>query len=380
MSDFDVEFVGDKPGDIEKRLSKLGVRGQTRANRALVKTGEEVQEELESTSPVDTGEYQASWYMMQVAEDEVWILNEADHAKYVMLPNQVMVNSTKADLPGSGILHDVKGVAKSKQKSLNLNFADELKKMIKNLTIKQMVDYCWKCGEGFEKITTHWSTNSFCSHPKFTTKQKKILEGLLMSDGCIHRPNDGNPAFVCNMQEESIDYLKYLDEVFGCLSRGVRLSSTGEDNAANLMENGYRENVNPENYSDIYRFETISHPGLKYLAEWYQTGKKIWPCDDIDISPILLKHLYVGDGCRKSIGGHEHAEISMKNEVDRQEKVCKMFERAGFSDFWFETGDYGYGEEMKLVFSSESSKEFWDYISPTLPSFEYKWPEEYHND
>lgn len=136
MSDFDVEFVGDKPGDIEKRLSKLGVRGQTRANRALVKTGEEVQEELESTSPVDTGEYQASWYMMQVAEDEVWILNEADHAKYVMLPNQVMVNSTKADLPASGILHDVKGVAKSKQKSLNLNFADELKKMIKNLTIK----------------------------------------------------------------------------------------------------------------------------------------------------------------------------------------------------------------------------------------------------
>lgn len=135
MTDFDVEFVGDSPNDIQKRLSKLGTQGQTRANRALVETGKEVQDELESTSPVDTGEYQSSWYMMQVAEDEVWILNEADHAKYVMLPNQVMVNSPSADLPASGILHDVKGVAKGHKKTLSLNFADELKRMIKKLRV-----------------------------------------------------------------------------------------------------------------------------------------------------------------------------------------------------------------------------------------------------
>lgn len=136
MTDFGVEYVGDKPGDIENRLAQLSTQGQTRANRALVDAAENVKEDLEKTSPVDTGEYQASWYTMQVAEDEVWILNEADHAKYVMLPNQNMVNSSKADLPASGILHDVKGVAKSHQKTLNLNLAEELQKLFRNIKVK----------------------------------------------------------------------------------------------------------------------------------------------------------------------------------------------------------------------------------------------------
>lgn len=136
MSDFDVEMVGDEPNDIAERLSRLGTQGQTRANRALVEAGNEIKDELENTSPVDSGEYQSSWYMMQVAEDEVWILNEADHAKYVMLPNQVMVNSPKADLPASGILHDVKGVAKNHQKTLNLSLAEQLQKLIKKFRVK----------------------------------------------------------------------------------------------------------------------------------------------------------------------------------------------------------------------------------------------------
>jgi uncharacterized protein YegL len=136
MADFAVEYVGDKPGDIENRLGQLSTQGQTRANEALKEAGEKVKDDLENTSPVDTGEYKRSWYMMQVAEDEVWILNEADHAQYVMLPNQKMVNSSKADLPASGILHDVKGVARRHQKSLNLDLSEQLRRMIKKFRVR----------------------------------------------------------------------------------------------------------------------------------------------------------------------------------------------------------------------------------------------------
>lgn len=134
MTDFDVEMIGDEPGEIERKLGVLGTQGQTSANRALVETANEVQKALEVSSPVDTGEYQSSWYMLQVAEDEVWLLNEADHAKFVMLPNSVMVNSAKADLPASGILHNVKGVARKYQKDLNNNFADQIQDMIAGTT------------------------------------------------------------------------------------------------------------------------------------------------------------------------------------------------------------------------------------------------------
>lgn len=136
MADVGVEIVGDSPGDIERRLSKLGTQGQTRANEALVETAEKVQDELEQTSPVDTGEYQSSWYMFQVAEDEVWILNEADHAKYVMLPNQRMVNSGKADLPASGVLHNAKGVAKNHTQTINLQLSEKLQRLFKNFRVK----------------------------------------------------------------------------------------------------------------------------------------------------------------------------------------------------------------------------------------------------
>jgi hypothetical protein len=136
MADFAVEYVGNEPGDIQNRLAQLGTQGQTRANEALREAGKDVKDELENTSPVDTGEYKQSWYMMQVAEDEVWILNEADHAKYVMLPNQKMVNSGKADLPASGILHDVKGVARNHQKALNVDLSEQLRRLIKNFRVR----------------------------------------------------------------------------------------------------------------------------------------------------------------------------------------------------------------------------------------------------
>lgn len=130
MSDFSVEMVGDKPGDVEQRLAKLGTDGRNSTNKALLQTAQEVKDDLEKTSPVDTGEYQSSWYIFQADYDEVWVLDEADHAKFVMLPNSRMVGSPSADLPSQGILHNVKGVAKSHQKGLNLNMAGKLKEMI----------------------------------------------------------------------------------------------------------------------------------------------------------------------------------------------------------------------------------------------------------
>lgn len=136
MADFGVEIIGDEPGDIEKRLSQLGTQGQTRANSALLESAQEIQKALEQTSPVDTGQYQSSWYIFQAAEDEVWILNDAPHAKYVILPNQVMVNSSKADLPASGVLHDVKGVARENKKGLHSGLSDKLKRMIQKFAVK----------------------------------------------------------------------------------------------------------------------------------------------------------------------------------------------------------------------------------------------------
>jgi hypothetical protein len=119
MADFNVEVIGDSPGDIEDRLTKVNLEASNRTNQALMETAREVKDDLEDTSPHDTGEYENSWYIYPAKNDEVWILNEADHAQFVMLPNSKMVGSEKADLPTSGVLHNAEGVAKGHSSKLS---------------------------------------------------------------------------------------------------------------------------------------------------------------------------------------------------------------------------------------------------------------------
>lgn len=136
MTDFDVEWVGHDPSDMRERFDEINLKVKRRTNDALMETARKVKSDLENTSPVDTGEYSQSWYIMQVDYDEVWILNEAEHARHVMLPNSKMVGSAQADLPAQGILHNVKGVARKHKQSLNSDVAEQLRKMISALRVK----------------------------------------------------------------------------------------------------------------------------------------------------------------------------------------------------------------------------------------------------
>lgn len=135
MADFGVEYVGDSPGDIQSRLAQTSTTGRRRVNEALREAAEEVKEDLEDTSPVDTGDYQSGWYIFPVENEEVWILNDVEHAQFVMLPNAKMVGSNEADLPASGVLHNVKGVAKSNSDDYRQGLIEKLEEMIDDLSI-----------------------------------------------------------------------------------------------------------------------------------------------------------------------------------------------------------------------------------------------------
>lgn len=135
MADFSVETIGDSPGDIESRLSQINLEASNRTNQALMETAREVKEDLEDTSPYDTGEYENSWYIYPAKNEEVWILNEADHAPFVMLPNSKMVGSDKADLPTSGVLHNAEGVARGNSSSLSTNIQQAMEDLIEEFGV-----------------------------------------------------------------------------------------------------------------------------------------------------------------------------------------------------------------------------------------------------
>jgi len=225
---------------------------------------------------------------------------------------------------------------------------------------------CPECGKEYNSLGNHWQWNPK-HRPEFTQQQKEIITGLLMGDGCINRGGK-KPRLTSNMI--SPNYLKYIDDIFGCLSTGVSLKLTAKENARKDRNSRFNANAEAKNYSNIYNWKTRRHPDLQQWADWYSTGEKLWP-ENIELTSTVLKHWYCGDGNWENSGTSNRIKISMENEMENIEKVFSMFINSGLPKPSTYSGH-------KIVFTVDKSKELWEYMGEPLPDFKYKWPEKYH--
>lgn len=69
---------------------------------------DDIKSELVRTSPVKTGKYKGNWDT-ETDDDVRYVKNDTEYGKYLVYPNQKMVGSPKADKPGEGIIHNVRG-------------------------------------------------------------------------------------------------------------------------------------------------------------------------------------------------------------------------------------------------------------------------------
>jgi hypothetical protein len=208
---------------------------------------------------------------------------------------------------------------------------------------------CPDCGNEYQSsgLGTHIS-KSDCEYPDFTEHQKEVLTGVLMGDGTVVR-NNGNPDFRIKMINK--DYLLHLKDIFGSLATEVSLERVDED----------------DNHNDIYQLRLRSNPNIQQFADWYSTGKKVFP-DDIELTPTVLRHWYVCDGTlyERSTVSH-HFSICAKNEGENIEKLKSYFIEQGLPEP--NTPSYG-----KFKFYAEGTQEIFDYIGwNPVPGFEYKW-------
>jgi len=234
---------------------------------------------------------------------------------------------------------------------------------------------CPECGKKYKSLGQHWH-HSPDHRPSFTDHQREIITGLMMGDGCINKGSN-NPILQVNMT--SPNYLEHLDEQFGCLATGVKFRTTAAENAKVARDGGLRPNAKAENYSDQYIFRSRSLPELEEFADWYKTGKKMWP-EDIELTPTVLKHWYCGDGNWNNSRYKSYIRIGMSNEIDNTDKVDKIFTNAGLpapSNYDIYERKSG-GQIGVAEFTVEQSKQLWEYMGNPLPDFEYKWPEKFH--
>lgn len=119
---------------------------------------------------------------------------------------------------------------------------------------------------------------------KWTIKQKEILDGELLGDGCLTKYNDrkyGNYIFVLGsiIQEHCLNIKRLFP-------KGIFNNKT----PYHIKSERFRKGI-------FYCLRSRSDP---YLTEqrkrWYPQGVKIVP-QDIKITPVVLYYWYIGDGC-----------------------------------------------------------------------------------
>jgi hypothetical protein len=132
MVEMDVQMVDGNIDQLESQVDELSALGKEAVNNGLQKTAAEVKKDIEDTAPVDTGDYEGSWYTKQVSENLVFVLSDSDkapHNVHLLFPNSNFVGSPGADIPSQGIYHNVKGVAKSHNDDLIENITNEVERI-----------------------------------------------------------------------------------------------------------------------------------------------------------------------------------------------------------------------------------------------------------
>jgi hypothetical protein len=223
-----------------------------------------------------------------------------------------------------------------------------------------MTEICHDCGNEYEVVAQHWSMSD-CSHPRLTETQQEILTGILMGDGCCTTVSR-NPLITVSMT--SPEYLSYVDDMFPVIGNGVSLSMSAEQSAQNKRK--HYDNVNEDEYNDVYEWRTKANPNLNQYQNWYKSGKKVFP-NEIELTPTVLKHWYCGDGHTQKIGNYYKASIATVCERNNVEKIENMFQNTQLPqpDWW---------TNHEMHWTKENSTKIFEYMGEPLPDFQYKWP------
>ena len=232
-----------------------------------------------------------------------------------------------------------------------------------------MGDTCHECGREFKQIADHWAQSS-CSYSNFSEHQHGVLTGLLMGDGLLHRSNR-RPYLRTQMITK--DYLSHLSkELFPVLSGDVHLTITAKESAAHNIDTGFSPDADVEDYSDLYGWQTMAHPGLQRYEAWYSSGSKAFP-PNIELTPTVLKHWYCGDG---HLNENKYPGIALCNESGNKEKINSMFSRVGLTDFFWREGQQARDRSNPLTtirFRADGTENFFEYVGDPPPGFAYKW-------
>ena len=231
---------------------------------------------------------------------------------------------------------------------------------------------CWMDKFGIPRRTLsearQLAGNKTMCHNIPTMEEQRILDGLVLSDGCLSkRYKNGNARY------------QHIGSEFGFLGHIMEVLPSlpwGSTEPRQKVEPGSKSGFSYQIWSRVNSWLT------KQQGRWYPNGTKIIPMD-LSISPEMLLYAYLGDG---TLGQQSHQ--------GKNDKIYKQTSRPCFSFHAFSNDDverlrnaiqcefnvdsdiYQIGEKKQpvLTIKAHSVKQFFDVIGHESPveCYDYK--------
>ena len=212
---------------------------------------------------------------------------------------------------------------------------------------------CPDCGNKFIQLQTHLR-QSKCELAPLDRRQEQIIEGLVMGDAWIHKPQQGNCLLAIESAEE--EFIEWVYNELQPYSQQKDIRSDAEGRRKRL-ENNPLIDYHP-GIKNIYHYYTRRNEFFTELRDtWYGQGQKEFP-KELDLTPMKLKIWYVCDGSLTD----SIPSITATNEEERIHRLLDKFEEIGI-----EARKY----RDKIIV--EDSDRFFSYIGDPIPGYEYKW-------
>ena len=240
---------------------------------------------------------------------------------------------------------------------------------------------CRMCNKKFHTSLCRVTKRKFCSNncrfkafgvnqkltlPPLTKRQIEIINGCLLGDGTIEKPNHGgNCRFTEGHTIAYEEYVLNLYKEFGEWANKIHYKKEKSSFVKGRLVNAKAQ----------VHIRSKKHDFLTTLRSlWYPDGIKIIPTE-LELTPLTLTHWYCGDGyiteynCLFCTDGFTTDEVNLLSA-----KLKYTFD--------IETTIYFHDKRPRLRIKNNSWKKFFELIRPHMifNCFQYKIPTQEHLD
>lgn len=190
-----------------------------------------------------------------------------------------------------------------------------------------------------------------------TEKQKEVLDGALLGDGCLYLHTNGKNAQFTYLSKsrEHVEYVgKYFQEYWS--GEGIKDTSYIDERTNKEYFRSQIKTYTNETFTEQYN-------------RWYKNGIKHLP-QDLVLTPLICLIWYVGDGGICHANRTEYIKLSTQCFSKEEQETILLPQLIQFEASLIKTDNNQYF----IYIPRRKEKEFLDYIgSCPFNDYKYKW-------